>query len=205
MSYSLKIDCPKQVIVEGQDDVRVFKAMISHFNIPDLQVHECGGHPNLRSFLKTFKALPNFGLVQALAVVTDADSNRASREQGVREALAAAALPVPPRPLETASDGDLVVAYLIVPHGQDAGMIEDVCLNSVRADPAMECVERYFDCISQTKLPGPKDVERSKARVHAFLASRERPGLRLGEAAEGGIWDLGADAFQPLKNLIRML
>ena len=69
----------------------------------------------------------------------------------------------------------------------------------------MECVDRYFECLSQTEIEGPKKVWMSKARLHAFLASRDRPGLRLGEAAESGIWPLETDAFRPLLELIRML
>ena len=81
-------------------------------------------------------------------------------------------------------------------------MIEDVCLESVSADPAMKCIENYFDCIHGAGLPGPREHWTSKARLHAFLASRERPQLRLGEAAEKGVWPLEADAFSPIETLL---
>lgn len=84
-------------------------------------------------------------------------------------------------------------------------MIEDVCLDSVKTDPAMECVDLYFECISQAEMQGPREVWMSKARVHAFLASRDRPDLRLGEAAEKGIWEFDTDAFLPLKDLLSIL
>ena len=84
-------------------------------------------------------------------------------------------------------------------------MIEDVCLESVKADPAIDCVDGYFECIRQTNVPGPKEVRMAKARLHAFLASREEPHLRLGEAADKGIWDFEADAFRPLKDLLELL
>ena len=84
-------------------------------------------------------------------------------------------------------------------------MLEDVCLESVKSDPAMECVDRYFECISQADIQGPRKVWMSKARVHAFLASRERPNLRLGEAAESGLWAFDTDAFGPLKELLNIL
>ncbi len=84
-------------------------------------------------------------------------------------------------------------------------MMEDVCLNSVADDPVMECVEQYFACVGQTNIQGPRQVWRSKARVHAFLASRDRPDLRLGEAAERGIWRFDSEAFRPLIDLLRML
>ncbi len=83
-------------------------------------------------------------------------------------------------------------------------MIEDVCLDSVKSDPAVDCVDRYFECLRETNRV-PKDSWLAKARLHAYLASRERPDLRLGEAAEKGIWDFEADVFRPLKDLLELL
>ncbi len=202
MPDPLEIKGSNLVIVEGQDEVRLFNSLPTHLSIPDVQVEEYGGYPKLKPFLKTLKAMSGFGLVQSLAVVADGNSSSINRDKSIRGTLSAMELPCPSGPLEVASHGNLKVAYLIVPHGQDTGMIEDVCLSSVSADPAMECIERYFECISHTDLPGPKEVRMSKARVHAFLASRERPELRLGEAAESGIWQFDADAFQPLRELL---
>ena len=205
MPDHLKIEHPKQVIVEGNDDVRVFGALSKHLNIRDVQVHGYGEIDNLRRFLDAFRDLPEFGLVRSLAVVADANSDGDRRERRICNALSDMALPAPSRPLELASNGELQVAYLIIPHNATGTMIEDVCLNSVSEDPAMACVDRYFECLGQTGLEGPKEVWMSKARLHAFLASRERPGLRLGEAAESGIWSFDADAFRPLLELVRML
>jgi hypothetical protein len=196
---------PKQIIVEGNDEIRVFNSLSKHLNIQDLEVRHYGGNPKLRQFLKTFRSLSEFGLVRSLAVVADANSNRASREQQIHDALSDANLPAPTKPLESISNGDLKVAYLVVPHNVEGTMIEDVCLGSVKTDPAMECIDRYFECVSQAKIQGPREVWMSKARVHAFLASRERPDLRLGEAAEKGIWEFDTDAFLPLKDLLSIL
>ena len=205
MPDDLKIEQPKQVIVEGNDEVRVFESLSKHLNIQDWQVRHYGGSDNLRRFLKTFRSSSEFDLVRSLAIVADANSNRNGREQRIHGALSNAGLPVPSKPLESISNGDLKVAYLVVPHNVEGTMIEDVCLDSVKADPAMECVDRYFECISQTNTQGPREVWMSKARVHAFLASRDRPDLRLGEAAEKGIWEFDTDAFLPLKDLLSIL
>ena len=196
---------PKQVIVEGNDEIRVFESLSKHLNIHDLEVRHYGGSPKLRQFLKTFRSSSEFDLVRSLAIVADANSNRNGREQRIQGALSNAGLPVPPRPLESVSNGDLKVAYLVVPHNVEGTMIEDVCLDSVKTDPVMECIDRYFECISQTNTQGPREVWMSKARVHAFLASRDRPDLRLGEAAEKGLWTFDTDAFLPLKDLMSIL
>lgn len=206
MRESLSIDQPKQLLVEGQDDLRIFCELAKRMDISDIQINSYGGYPKLRPYLKTFVALPGFQSVSSLAVVTDANSNRTDREKGIRDALYSALnLTAPSSPLEMKSHGCLSLVYLVVPPDSETGMMEDVCLASISTDPAIDCVDAYFECVRSTSLPGPNETQTSKARVHAFLASREHPGLRLGEAAESGIWQLDAEAFSPLKELLSKL
>lgn len=201
----LNIEVPKQVIVEGEDDVRVLNALRQHLDISDIQIVSCGGYNNLSNFLRTLRALPDFARLQSLAVVVDADQDADGRRRGVSDRLASAGLPRPGRPLEPISETGLTVAYLVVPHDAPGTMMEDVCLNSVSDDPAVECVGQFMDCVNQAPIPGPNPRWIPKARAHAFLASRERPDLRLGEAAERGIWRFDSEAFRPLIDLLRML
>ena len=205
MPAAWKITQSKQVFVEGNDEIRVFESLSRYLSTQDLELRHYGGNKNLRRFLKAFSGSSDFGLVRSLAIVADANSDRDGREQQIRSALSNAGLPAPSRSLEPVSNGDLKVAYLIVPHSIAGTMLEDVCLESVKTDPAMECVDRYFECISQADIQGPREVWMSKARVHAFLASRDRPNLRLGEAAESGLWAFDTDAFGPLKELLNIL
>ena len=99
----------------------------------------------------------------------------------------------------------LSVSYLVVPHDGQGTMMEDVCLNSVAYDPAMTCVDRYLDCVSQMSVEQPRQMWIAKARAHAFLASRERPDLRLGEAAQRDVWRFDSDAFIPPTRLLKSL
>ena len=205
MDDDLHIERPKQVLVEGNDDVRLFGKLAKHWGISDIQINQYGGSPKLRLYLRAFLLLDGAENIKSLAVVADADSDRSRAEDRIRGALAAADLPSPRGPLKVLSQGSMRVCYLVVPHEAESGMIEDVCLDSVESDPAIDCVDGYFECIRQTNVPGPKEVRMAKARLHAFLASREEPHLRLGEAADKGIWDFEADAFRPLKDLLELL
>ena len=205
MPPSMEIVEPKQLIVEGNDDVRIFRSLMSHLNIPSIEIRPYGGVDNMRTFLRTLSALPAFRLVRSLAIVADANSDRDRREKRIRSALLGMNLPSPPSALEIASNDHLNVAYLVVPHDTKGGGIEDVCLDSVRDDPVMGCIDRYFECISEADTLGPRQVWRSKARLHAFLASRERPDLRIGEAADRSIWQFEHKAFDPLKDLLKTL
>ncbi len=205
MDDELRIERPKQVLVEGNDEVRLFGALVRHLGISDIQVSQYKSKYNLRAFLRTFTALSGFASVKSLAVVADVNSNRNGAEDRIRGALSAVGLPIPRRPLEVLTQDKVRVCYLVVPHEAESGMIEDVCLESVESDPAIDCVDGYFECIEQTNVDGPREVWLAKARLHAFLASRERPDLRLGEAADAGIWDFEADSFRPLKTLLELL
>ena len=205
MADDLNISQPKQLIVEGPDDARVFEALRRYMNISNLQIQQCGGYQNLRRFIEAFVDVDDFASVRSLAVVADANSNREGRGQSIRNILSNFALPTPKEPLELASDNRLSVAYLVVPHRAEGTMLEDVCLDSVSDDPAMECVDRYFECIGESDAPGPRQTWIPKARAHAFLASRDRPDLRVGEAADRGIWRFEREAFGPLKDLLAAL
>ena len=199
------IEQPKQLIVEGNDEVRVFNALCRYLGISGLQVQQCQGYGNLRPFLRTFTADSNFQNVETLAIVADADRNRSGRQQSIQGALSNIGLPAPSAPLQIASQGGIQVAYLVVPHDAEGTMLEDVCLASVSADSAMKCVDEYFDCLMREGASTPREVHLSKARVHAFLASRDSPDLRIGEAADGGVWHFDDDAFRPMRELLTML
>ena len=205
MPRTLRIEQPRQVIVEGIDEVRVFSALARHIGISGLQVQQCDGYRNLRRFLRTFIALDGFGDVESLAVVADANANRAGRQQSIQDALTNVGLPAPSAPLQITSMDGVKVAYLVIPHSAEGTMLEDVCLASVGADAAMKCVDEYFECLNREGASTPRNVHKSKGKVHAFLASRDDPALRTGEAAEGGIWQFDDDAFHPMRELLTML
>ena len=135
MSDDPRIEQPKQLIVEGNDDARVFASLSRHLGIQDIQTWQCDGYENIRGILRTVTGLDDFDSVRSLAVVADANSSRNSRIQSIQSALSNAELPSPTNPLEIASDGRLKVAYLVVPHQRESGMLEDVCLDSVRTIP----------------------------------------------------------------------
>ena len=200
-----KPEQPKQLIVEGNDEVRVFSALCRHLDISDLQIQPCGGYQNLRRFLMTLRVMEGFDNIQSLAVVADANANRSGRRQSIENTLSNVGLPVPSAPLQIASQGGIQVAYLVVPHDSEGTMLEDVCLASVSADSAMKCVDEYFECLDREGASTPREVHLSKARVHAFLASRDSPDLRIGEAADGGVWQFDDDAFRPMRELLTML
>lgn len=78
------------------------------------------------------------------------------------------------------------------------------------------CVESYFDCLSNVE-PSIASNHLAKARLHSYLAIgpirttqdgnivRRRPALRLGEAAEAGVWDWSSLVFEKIADFLRNL
>jgi hypothetical protein len=168
----------------------------------------------LSTFLKTISTLtPGFRNVVSLGITRDADGSTEPDDQRTPEsagnafrsvcgALEGAGLPQPVKPNEIAY-GSPNVAVFILPDCERNGMLEDLCLASIQNDPVFQCIDPFFACAS--KHPGISPKNMAKARIHAWLATRSRPDLRFGEAAEKEIWDWEHEAFGPIKDFLRML
>lgn len=198
-----EINRPKLLVVEGWDDQRLIIELMNKIGITDIQIFRLGGIDNLRPYLNALVISPGFqDDVQALGIVRDADDDSINKLHSVQGALQAASLPVPDRPLQIAGRNP-TTAILILPHDEETGALEDVCLASVEADAVIECVEGYMDCVQEKVETPPNNF--AKAKVQTFLASRLKPGLRLGEAAEAGYWDFNHSSFDTLKELLQLL
>lgn len=197
------INKPKQLIVEGKDDEWLVGALLKRLNITDVQIHDLEGVSNLRPLLRALVLSPGFqDDVYALGILRDADNSSANQLRSVKDALRAVNLPVPTRSLQVAG-GNPKTLILIVPHEEQTGAIEDVCMASVEADVTYGCVEEYMECVQEKVDISPNHL--AKAKVQTFLAARSRPGLRLGEAAEADYWDFNHSSFDPLKELLQLL
>ena len=197
----LRITSDRVLVVEGEDERRFFGAFIKHHGLPEFQIMPIGGKTQLRAGIRALKAAPGFSEVSGLVVVRDADDNATHAFQAVAHALRDAELPVPKAPFAVCQ-GRPRTLVLIIANVQGCGNLEDLCLASVSQDPAIPCVDQYFDCLRKAGLAASMGAHDSKARAQAFLASRQRPGLRLGEAAEAGYWPFDSPAFAPLKKAL---
>ena len=192
----------KMLLAEGKDDRLFFEAVLKHLKLQGVQVKDLAGKQKLRSSLDALVSTSGFRRVTTLGVARDANGDAEAAFRSVCGALAGAGLPAPDRPLVQVR-GHPNVAVMILPGGGAAGMLEDLCIQSVAADPAMACVEDYFRCLADNGIAPPKSP--SKAKVQVFLASRERAGLPLGIAAEKGYWPFGEPAFAEIAGFLRQI
>jgi hypothetical protein len=192
----------KLLIVEGKDEEEFFGALIANLGLKEIQVAGIGGKTKIRQNLKALVRRPSFSKVEVLGVVRDADADPNGAFQSIRDALAAAGLPSPKKPLQPVK-GHLRVNVMILPSSERKGALEDLCLEAVAHEPANTCVHEFFDCLQDKDLASPKQM--SKARVRVFLSSKEDPTLRLGLAAMKGYWPLGNSVFDPLRQFLMSL
>jgi len=228
---------PRLLLVEGNDEVKLFSRLIEFSGLYGFDVREVGGVTRFRPNLRVLSSFSGHENLRTLGVVRDADNDAGAAFQSVRDALWDAGLPVPDKPLETVGTNPRV-SVMILPVGKDSGMLEDVCLASVAEDPALECVEDYFKCLKDRFRELPANPAKSAVRaflvsrevledshfqflqqnlgaslqsmphapsseiVHAFLASKAKPDLRLGMAAEAGYWDFNHRAFEQVKQFL---
>lgn len=199
---------PGLLITEGPDDVRFFKALLSNLRCDSgVQFLSVRGVKNLNSaWLRLLKAVDGFSSVRVLGIIRDADENPRSALQSLCSVLEQAELPVPVAAGRWAQTDALMpqVGIYILPAADRAGALEDLCLQTLNEDPAYTCIGAYFECLQRAGLEQRPNVL-AKARVQAFLASREKPGLRLGESAEKGVWDWDHPAFDALKDFLKAL
>ncbi len=201
-TQKFRIEKPKFLIVEGKDDECFFCAFIEYLGLSDIQVAGIGGKDKIKGNLKALIREPNFPQVVSLGVVRDADLNPKDAFISVRNALLAAGLSSPKKPLSTVK-GPPKVSIMIIPSPTQNGSLEDLCLEAVANDPAQICANQYFDCLRSQNIDPPKEL--SKARVRVFLSSREDPTLLLGISAQKGYWPFDNKAFASIRKFVQSL
>lgn len=212
------------LLVEGIDDARFFEAFLERLErADDIQIAQVSGKDKFRRFLDgPLKRANNFPRLRRLGIIRDADSDASAAFQSLCGSLTAARLTPPQQAWawRPTREGGLDVSVAILPDMNSEGNLEEVCLRSLRAEPELSCIDDYVDCIARTSSPISAH-HMAKAKIYTYLAvgagpgrgssqdrdptGREKPGLRLGESAEKGIWTWDDPAFQQLKGwLLKM-
>ena len=205
MDSGLRFDEEKLLLVEGQDEENLFEGFLRHLGIAGIRILSYRGKNNLQNRLKVYVDAPGFNQVQSIGIVQDADDSGAqSALQSVQSSLRNAGLPSPQTFLSPAGDSPRVSVF-IMPDNSSEGALEKLCLAAFADDPAMHCVLEFMRCVEDRVEFGPEEKDKDKARVHAFLASREDPELRLGEAAQRGYIPWNHPAFTDLARFLENL
>ena len=180
---------------------RVRSAILNRLDPSEMEVSDFGGVSELRGFLSAvWNASGARTTIEAIGIIRDAETDAGAAFQSAKDAVRAIGLCPAESPLQVVGHKPRI-GILILPPEKREGMLEDVCLEAVRCDAAMPCVDEYIECVSE-KVPGWRDGNGKKSRVQAFLASRREPGLKLGEAAQLNAWNWDHATYGPIKQFI---
>jgi hypothetical protein len=188
MSNVCKQDTNKVLLVEGDNDCHVVMALCQAHHVPEtFGIYQCGSDDGVLKRLNALIIRPN--PPEIIGVILDADKpSVAGRWQSISNKLKNNnhnyLLPKIPD-----ADGTVVepiadkpkLGFWLMPNNQDSGMLEDFCAEL--AEPkslefARECVETA----EERKVITFKEVHRSKAVIHTYLAWQDEPGYPLGKA-----------------------
>ncbi len=197
------VDSDRLLLVEGKDETNLLNALIRECTdngAPPIQVIEAGGRDqfaaNLRTIGISLKARPTF---RSIGVIRDADDNPKGAFQSVCAHLQNAGYAAPPSH-GTFSNTSPSVGVFIVPGGDRCGAIETLCRCSVMDTAAARCVEQYLQCLETHNAMASANSD--KSFVHAYLASTRNPVARVGEGAQGGVWNFSSPAFREIRNFV---
>ena len=179
------------LLVEGQDDNHVVRHLCDPDpSIPSFCILRKG---NVEQVLKGIRGeILTEGRV-AVGILVDANDDLPSRWQAISDRLRSTGIQPPESPAlsGTIIDSRPRVGVWLMPDNQSAGELEDFIAEMIPSDdPVWPLSEAYINgiCEGDRKFKPGKIL---RAKVHAWLAARERPrpmGLAIGAG------DLTADA-----------
>jgi hypothetical protein len=192
--------------VEGEDDRNFFEALLRHMGIVDVQIEPVGGKDQFKNKLPALPKTPGFfdangvSFVRHLAIVRDKGDDHAF--ESIANIVKAAGF-TPPLASGRFSDGAPRVGIFIMPgQGVYGTMLEDLCLETVKNHPAMDCVGPFAECIRGLTHP-PRSP--SKAKCQAFLAAQVEIANAVGVGALKGYWNLNSPALDGLKGFLSQM
>lgn len=213
-----------QLLVEGKDALNFFAAFTKHLKLTGIQIQDFGGVNDLGDFLQAFSAAPGFREVESIGIVRDAEKLDATSTaetrgaeqtaplrpnakpaaeaafQSVCTSLGNAHLPVPRSAIEKAVSRP-VVSVLILPSSTEEGMLETLLCRTFEDTREGRCVSEFLKCVGTP----PESRRYDKARAHAYLATKPKPHVSVGVAAQKNYWDFGHGAFADTRSFLMAL
>lgn len=178
------------LIVEGIDDQHVIKHLCRRRGIDAPQIIPKDGFDGLRDSIFGEVNVPGR---RALGIVADANADHERRWQSISDQLKRAGCAVPERldPGGSVFVGPRIVrvGVWIMPGDMRSGELEDFVADMVPASPAWDLAREYIDGIPSAHRKFSPN-KKTRAYVHAWLASREGP-RPMGLAIAAGDLDAG--------------
>ncbi|ADG07563.1 DUF3226 domain-containing protein [Kyrpidia tusciae] len=190
------------LLVEGKDDLHVVASLCNIHSVPKtFEVKDTEGIERLLDDFRVLIKKPSNK--ERLGIIVDADLDIEARWQSIRNMLLQAgygSVPLQPEPSGTviADPEGPVVGIWIMPNNSTSGILEDfvsflVPPNDPLWSRAEECIGNLPTCSARFD-----EKDRSKARLHTWLAWQKEPGKPVGTAITMRYLDAGVPAVQEL-------
>jgi hypothetical protein len=204
---TIKIESDKILVVEGKDECNFFAAILEYEKINGIQVMDIGGKDKFKNTFPNLRNSDQFDKVHTIGFIRDAEEKDAtSAFQSICSTLKNNQLPVPKTINTIINKSNIKIGIFIMPNNNDAGMLEDLCIESVKTYPIFACVDQYIECCLSKNLPeNNKKFNRSKAKIQTYLASKTPIANSLGIAAQKQYWNFEQKCFSELINFLNNL
>ena len=192
----------KLLAVEGTDEIIFFEELFKHIGMLDkVELREVGGKDQFKIKMPALQKTTGFNNLESIAIIRDADENFKGAFESIKKILEKMNLRVPTRP-GTFADGIPKVGIFIMPDNSSKGMLENLCLDTVKDDKVMECVDQLIDCAKKLKKQ-PKNAAKTKAQ--AYLSLMPEIANSVGRGAQKGYWNFDSSELIPLIHFINQL
>jgi hypothetical protein len=217
MADSAPITQAKVLLVEGKNEEQFFGAFFQHIGINDVQIRQIFGKDQLAANLRLFMNEAGYPAVTAFAIIRDADSSSDDTFKSVIDTLKSLDLPFPKRNEEFANKARKKVGVYIMPDGKNPGMLEHLCLMTVKDHPVMQHVNTLFaafsrDLVKRESTDGPMQPDKNyypkneaKAKVQAFLSGMYKTVHTAGLGAREKYWNFDNACLANLKKFLENL
>ena len=179
------------LLVEGTDDVHVFRALFGKRGLPELSCIK--DHGSCDQLIEAIPVRLKESDIEAVGIVLDADTNVAGRWASVRHRLSSAGYAPPQQPdphrlvLNPPPQTILPrVGVWLMPNNTVPGKLEDFLRCLVPHDNALFAYAAgTVDGIPE-HLPLFKPIDQPKALIHTWLAWQAEPGRPFGTSITAG-------------------
>jgi len=206
---SSAIQLKKVIAVEGQDEVHLLNVLLGKMDIRGVEVREVGGVNKFPIKIPALVRTSGFSDVEVFAIIRDADENAELAFQSVKNLLAKEEKQLKlgklPDVINQFSNGNPKIGIFIMPGNSTQGMLENLCLKSIKNHPVMECVNDFIKCATKKVSASKKPKNLAKAKVQVFLAVMHEIVCSVGLAAEKGYWEFDSEEFDELKLFLNNL
>jgi len=199
-----KIEKENVLAVEGKDECNFFEALLKYERLEEVQIIDIGGKDKFRVEFSSFAQTENFYTkLKRIGFVRDADENAISAFQSICNVLKNCELPLPEKQNIIVNEKGIKLGVFIMPNNEQKGMLEDLCIQSVKEDDLTKYVDNFVDSYRANITDERYNL--SKAYMLAFLSTRVPIINTLGIAALNDVWNFKNPCFDEIKSFLREL